>query len=277
MLSAVTVMNSSTVVSGSSTAGVSQPSGIHVFGTDILSAIIADAVHNRILRLLDDGTNHRNISVIETEWAPGHSLYRPVDVYADIKNGYNLYVCDIGSDNVILYTNMQSVNPSPLVVAGNAPTHLKRPTGTCADSHSNVIVASNLNNFIIIWPPNATNGAILCGASAWSMGLSRPCGMAFVEHNAWLYVADISNHRIQRYSMNDSGSCVGSTVASNNRIQRWEQGATKWVTIAGDPNGSSGIDAIKLNNPAALAINANETLMYITDMDNSRLQRFQLI
>ena len=74
VLSGITLMNSSAAVDGSSTAGLRQSVGIYVFGTDIVSVIIADKWNNRILRLLDDGTIYRNISVVATEWASGHSL-----------------------------------------------------------------------------------------------------------------------------------------------------------------------------------------------------------
>jgi sugar lactone lactonase YvrE len=63
----------------------------------------------------------------------------------------------------------------------------------------------------------------------------------------------------------------------NNRIQRWQQGATSGVTIAGNPYGHAGSNATMLSYPIGLAINANETQMYVTDATNSRIQRFQLI
>ena len=207
---------------------------------------------------------------------------------------------------------MQSINPPPLVVAGNDPNSVHIPFGAYVDRQYNVIIASTSGNCILFWPPNATNGTILAGlsgASGTSMGLSGPSGIAFDERNSCLYVADSNNHRIQRYSINTTWPCNGTTVAGgngwgfgshqlaypsdvwvsnktgaiyivdtgNNRVQRWEQGATTGVTIAGDPNRNSGTDATKLSNPAALALNTNETLMYVTDMDNSRLQRFSII
>ncbi len=64
---------------------------------------------------------------------------------------------------------------------------------------------------------------------------------------------------------------------NNNRIQRWSQGATTGVTIAGDPNGTSGTNATMLTTPCRLTANTNETLLYVSDTINFRMQRFQLI
>jgi DNA-binding beta-propeller fold protein YncE len=131
------------------------------------------------------------------------------------------------------------------------------------------------NNRIMFWSQNATNGTVIAGvkiASNTSMGLNGPLGIALDERNSWLYVADSNNNRIQRYSLNDTWPCNGTTVAGgnglgsgshqlnsssyirlsqktgamyivdqgNSRIQRWAQGATEGVTIAGDPSSNSG-------------------------------------
>ncbi|CAF3895899.1 unnamed protein product [Adineta steineri] len=188
------------------------------------------------------------------------------------------------------------------------------PYGIVVDSHKNVIVALMLHHRVMFWPPNALNGTIIVGhisasSGATSMDLDTPVGIALDEHNSWLYVADSNNHRIQRYNLNNTWPSNGTTVAGgngpgsrsnqlfyptyikisnktgalyivdngNNRIQRWNQGATEGVTIAGDINGNSGASDTTFNYPAGLAINHNETFMYVTDYNNNRVQRFQLI
>jgi hypothetical protein len=64
---------------------------------------------------------------------------------------------------------------------------------------------------------------------------------------------------------------------NNNRFQRWTKGAKTGVTIAGDPNSMPGTDATKFQGESAVAINANETPMYVTDTFNSRIEFFNLI
>jgi hypothetical protein len=289
-----------------------------VFGTDTDSVIVADTLNQRIIGLWNVGTVNENISVVATEWAPGNPLFSPYNVYVDVRDGYDLYVTNLGTNEVVLYADMQSVNPPPRIVAGSGHTggpglnHLNGPYGIYVDSDHNVIVVSYTDQRVMFWSPNATFGTVLAGLgniSNTSMGLDGPRGIGVDEHNAWLYVADTINNRIQRYSLNDPWPANGTTVAGgngagsgsnqlnypidvtvstktgaiyiadfyNHRIQRWQQGATEGVTIAGDPYGNLGSSATQLNYPAGLALNTNETQIYVADRSNNRIQRFQLI
>jgi DNA-binding beta-propeller fold protein YncE len=195
---------------------------------------------------------------------------------------------------------------------GPGLNHLNNPYGVYVDSDHNVIVVSFQDNRVMFWPPNATFGTIIAGLSTpsnASMGLNGPRGIAVDENNSWLYVADAGNNRIQRYSLTDPWPANGTTVAggngagsgshqlnyptdvkvskktgaiyiadfNNNRIQRWQQGATEGVTIAGDPYGNLGISATQLYHPIGLALNTNETRIYVCDQYNNRIQQFQLI
>lgn len=264
------------------------------------------------------GTVRQNISVVATEWAPGRNLSAPRDVYIDIRNRSNLYVSHSGRHTVLLYSDLQSVNPPPRIVAGTNNTNVTglqrvyNPNGVVVDGQYNVIVASWNDHIIIYWPPNATNGAIIAGlgvASNASTGLNTPNGIALDEQKGWLYVADAGNDRIQRFSLNDTWPCSGTTVAGgngagsgshqlsnpvdirlskktgamyiveagNHRIQRWEQGAAQGVTVVGSPTGFWGTTATRLRSPSGMALNVNETYMYVVDQDNNRVQRFRLI
>ena len=259
-------------------------------------------------------TIYQNISVIATEWAPGRSLNAPRNIYLDRRNKSNLYVSDIERDIVVLYTNVQSVNPLPRIVAGTNDSaavglyRLNIPYGVQIDSHNNVLVASSNDHRVVRWPPNATSGTVIAGLgtpSNASEGLNAPYGILFDEENSWLYVADSANHRIQRYSLNETWPRNGTTVAggngpgsgshqlsspvdiwiskktgamyivdkNNHRIQRWQQGATQCVMIAGSPSGIPGISPTRLRNPSVVALNINETYMYVVDRGNNRVQR----
>ncbi|CAF4299768.1 unnamed protein product, partial [Adineta steineri] len=304
VLSGTTIADDNTEISDSSTVGLYYPVGIGIFGTNSDSIVIADSGNNRILGLWDADTNYENISVVATEWAPGQSLFYPLDVYVNARNGCDIYVADSGDSQIVLYSNMQTINPLPSIVAGNSDgeiglASLNIPFGVVVDSNKNVIVASIDDNRILFWPPNALNGTIIVGhisaiSGNTAMDLDTPQGIALDEHNSWLYVADSNNHRIQRFILTDTWPCNGTTVAGgngpgsrsnqlsnpsyikisnktgalyiadygNNRIQRWNQGATEGVTIAGDINGNSGSSDTMFNGPGGLAINHNETFMY---------------
>ena len=49
------------------------------------------------------------------------------------------------------------------------------------------------------------------------------------------------------------------------------------VTIAKNPSEISGSNATKLNSVGAVVINADQTRMYVSDVDNRQVQRFDLI
>jgi sugar lactone lactonase YvrE len=129
------------------------------------------------------------------------------------------------------------------------------------------------------------------------------------ENNSYIYVCDTNNHRIQRFSLFGGSPNNGTTVAggngqgtasnqlyapfsfyitkktktiyiadtSNNRIQRWYEGGQDGVTIAGDPNGVAGSNASMFINTYGIAVNDDETYLYVADRGNSRIQRVDLV
>ncbi|CAF1595624.1 unnamed protein product, partial [Adineta steineri] len=226
VLSGTTIVNDTTVIRNSSTVGVNSPTGIDILGTNSDSIIIVDMGNNRIVGLWDADTHYKNISVVATEYAPGQSLSMPLDVYVNARNECDIYVTNYGTSQVVLYSNMQTINPLPSIVAGDGASGpgldgLYFPYGVVVDSNKNVIVAPMMQHRVMFWPPNALNGTIIVGHisainGATSMDLDAPLGIALDEHNSWLYVADSNNHRIQRYNLNDTWPCNGTTVAGGN-------------------------------------------------------------
>ncbi|CAF1492804.1 unnamed protein product [Adineta steineri] len=59
----------------------------------------------------------------------------------------------------------------------------------------------------------------------------------------------------------------------NNRVQKWIQGATTGVTVAGDSTGTQGSTSTLLKTPIDLTFDENG-FMYVVDNGNNRLQRF---
>jgi sugar lactone lactonase YvrE len=60
---------------------------------------------------------------------------------------------------------------------------------------------------------------------------------------------------------------------NNNRIQKWVQGATSGVTVAGDSTGAHGSTSILFDKPIDLTFD-NSGYMYVVDYNNNRVQRF---
>ena len=137
----------------------------------------------------------------------------------------NLYVSDYSYNSVIKITNMQVISPSPSVVAGLGGTsgsgtnRLGIPGGIAVDSKGNLYIADALNSRIVCWPPNSTNGSVIAGTGTFgsdSFSLMLPFGVFLDENNSYIYVADTSNHRIQRFSLSGGSPNNGTTVAGGN-------------------------------------------------------------
>jgi DNA-binding beta-propeller fold protein YncE len=101
-----------------------------------------------------------------------------------------------------------------------------------------------------------TNGTTIAGGNGIGSGsdqLNQPYGVCVSSKTGDIYIADNQNHR----------------------IQRWSPGAITGVTIIGI-TGVNGISATMLYSPSSVALSKNETYLYVSDMDNHRVQRFNL-
>ena len=283
------------------------------------SLLVVDGAKNQVVQFSDRDPAVINASIFIRSWSGTNQLTTPYNLFLDkTRSPYDLYVSDSGSHRVLLFSAMQARNPTPRIVAGigasgSSLNQLNTPCGIALDRQKNLIIADYLNHRVVRYSPNATSGTVLIGTGSQgsdSVSLRNPSGLFFDEINALLYVADVFNHRIQRYSLNVSSFPLnGTTVAgghgqgsamdqlnqpydlwisnktgaiyiadsNNHRIQRWQRGASTGVTIAGDPLGLSGSNATLLKFPYRIAINADETFLYVSDGLNSRIQRFQLI
>ncbi|CAF4325571.1 unnamed protein product, partial [Adineta steineri] len=133
-----------------------------------------------------------------------------------------------------------------------------------------------------------------------------PTSIYVDEVNSYLYVSDTNNHRIQRYHVgvsingttvaggNGQGSgsnqlntpfslCVSTinsyiyiTDSGNNRVQRWSFGASYGVTIVG--NGALvRNDSTLVQGTMDLRLSINESNLFVSEMMENRIWRFQLI
>ena len=319
MLAGRTLLNSSTVIADSSSNGLGFPQGILANSPLNGSLLVVDGAKNQVVQFSDRDPAAVNVSVLIRYWSGTNQLTTPYNIFLDkTRSPADLYVSDSGSHRVLLFSAMQVLSPTPRIVAGTGTAgsglnELNTPCGIVLDQQRNLIIADYLNHRVVRYSSNATSGTVIIGTGSQgsdSVSLRNPAGLFFDEINALLYVADVFNHRIQRYSLNDTSFPLnGTTVAgghgqgsgmdqfnqpydlwisnktgaiyiadsNNHRIQRWQRGASAGVTVAGDPLGLSGSNETLLRNPYRLAINADETFLYVSDGLNSRIQRFQLI
>lgn len=119
-------------------------------------------------------------------------------------------------------------------------------------------------------------------------------------------MSDYGNHRVQRFFTN--GSFTGVTVAGGNgsgtgsnqlsrppeivlskidaslyitdrlnrRVQKWFLKASSGITVAGSTTGLSGQTAFLMSEVYGIALNSDESFLYVTDTNNQRIQRFVL-
>jgi sugar lactone lactonase YvrE len=236
-------------------------------------------------------------------------FYAPTAIFVDESS--DMYVDDDYNCRVMLWRNNSS---SGVIVAGtgscsNTADSFYYSAGLAVDSHKTIYVSDQNNDRVMKWEQNATSGTLIAGTSVAGNGsqeLYRPYGLYLDELNSYLYIADAYNHRIQRYYLgattdittvaggNGAGSgdnqldtpydvCVSKKTGAiyiadtnNHRIQRWSPGATSGVTIVGIA-GTSGTASTLLNTPVVVALSPNETFLYVSDLLNNRVQRFELI
>ncbi|CAF4344194.1 unnamed protein product, partial [Adineta steineri] len=106
------------------------------------------------------------------------------------------------------------------------------------------------------WSRNGTYEIVVAGtgtSGSDNQSLSSPMQTDLDANGTYIYIADWFNHR----------------------IQRWLVGANEGNTIVGI-SGSAGAGLNQLNQPAGVALDPNETYIYVADQAKHRVQRFIL-
>ncbi|CAF4842461.1 unnamed protein product, partial [Rotaria socialis] len=88
--------------------------------------------------------------------------------------------------------------------AGNALTQLYYPRGIFVDTLGTLYVADTGNHRVMRWTQgDKKQGTVVVGGNGEGEGANQfnvPVGLSFDRHGN-LYVADVSNHRVQRFSI----------------------------------------------------------------------------
>ena len=307
MLSGVTVAGYGNGTPGNAFDALRNPWGLVVDVND--SFYVADSSNARVMKISRESLVG---SVVAGTGVWGSSVFRlntPSGLAVDANS--NIYVNDNFNYRVMLWRKNFS---SGIVLVGNGVLGSSANTfgqsiGLVVDSQGNIYVSDKTNHRVMKWAPNATLGILVAGVSGVfgtdNQHLYNPYGLYLDEPNSYLYIADFSNHRIQRYRLditangttvaggngmgtgteqlnNPYGVCVSKKTGDiyiadnqNHRVQRWSPGATAGVTLVGVA-GVNGTNATMLNSPASVALNENETYLYVSDLNNHRVQRFKL-
>jgi sugar lactone lactonase YvrE len=274
------------------------------------SLYVSDYSNNRVIKLQAGSLVGVIAAGTGTSGTSYNQLHGPTGLYVD--TSLNIYVVDSQNYRVMLWYRNSStgIKVAGTGTSGNTLNSFGTgASGLFVDSKGNIFLSDSSNQRIMKWAANATNAIIVAGTGVTGSGseqLNVPYGLDVDELNSYLYVADYNNHRIQRYHLDVStngttvaggyGAGAGSnqlhfpystrvskmtgaiyiTDSGNDRIQRWNSGATSGVTIAGNGALSSNYST-SLSGAMDLTLDINETYLFVSEMSYNRIWRFQLI
>ena len=189
---------------GSALNQLNSPRGLALdSSTDTL--YIADMTNHRIVRYLSGAAVGTRVAGGLTAGTSNTLLHTPVGLHLDVATN-SLYIVNNAANNIVRWVigasawTLVAGNPSGL--PGTTPTSLSGPMNLILDYVGNVYVADASNYRIQFFLANQTNATTIAGVT------SRFGNMANLLYNPYavaldtdmnLYVADVTNHRIQRF------------------------------------------------------------------------------
>ena len=166
---------------------------------------IADSGNNRIMRYLVGASSGTVVAGNNGPGTGNTQLSYPRGVYYCILTN-SLIIANSNAHNLVRWVSGASswvtVAGSSTGVSGNTPLLFNAPRIIAFDLMGNMYVADENNQRIQLFLPGQLNGTTIAGITGTSGSTSRlfngPCALA-IDNHLNLYVADISNHRIQKF------------------------------------------------------------------------------
>lgn len=166
---------------------------------------IADTTNHRVVCYLSGASTG---TVVAGGTGPGSSntkLYSPVGLYLDIVTN-SLYITNYDAYNIVRWVIGDStwtlVAGNPNRIPGTTSIALYGPTYLIFDPDNNMYVADAINHRIQFFLAGQTNATTIAGVASLFGSTSQllyiPYGIAF-DSDFNLYVADTTNHRIQKF------------------------------------------------------------------------------
>ena len=249
---ATTVAGSAATTSGSGASSLTTNQGIQMVDNNTL--YIADRLNHRVV-VIQPGSNTA-VAILGTGSAAAgaHQFNQPTDVFV---TNTSVYVLDQYNYRVQMWPRNGSNGTTVAGITGSASASLTTfglSYGIFLDNYGYLYVSDSPNHRILRFPPGSLSGTsavVVAGIGTAGAGASQLNGpyRIFVGDDQSLYIADTSNHR----------------------IQKWAYGACSGVTVAG--TGTSGTADSQLSSPTSVIIDANQ-YMYVADQSNNRIQRW---
>jgi DNA-binding beta-propeller fold protein YncE len=213
-------------------------------------------IQKKIKRLyVSDSWNHRvQVFPLDRSTTTGLTVVSQKDTY------YKIYVDDDNDEFPTIYVASNTDNRVKKWTKGatngiHIGDRCLGCTGVWLDKDKNVYM-SDSEHCILKWSRLTNITTIVAGelgvGDASADHLNQPEGIVVDQTTGALYIADLLNHR----------------------IQKWPKGALEGVTVAGSSDGNSGSDSSLLNRPYGLKVDEETKIVYVVDLMNSRIQRW---
>jgi len=215
-------------------------------------------IHEKLKRLYVCDTMNNRIQVFPLD----RSTMTGLTIVSQLKIYYKIYVDDDNDDFPTIYLAVYDGNRVEKWMKGvtdgiQIGTYCLGCTGVWVDNDKNVYMSEHDRHCILKWSPVTNTTTVMAGESGIKDSradhLNEPQGIVIGKTSGAVYVADLLNHR----------------------IQKWPKNALEGVTVAGSSEGYPGSDNSSLNRPFGLRVDEETNIVYIADLMNNRIQRWK--
>jgi hypothetical protein len=191
---------------GNSSSSLNTPWGITINADN--SILIADAFNGRVLLVRQNSSD--NVTIFSGGQLPAKAIY-------DTNIPPNLYILDGKASHMTVWRSNSTAGVPWFGSQGSNLNQLNHPASFYLSSNKSFYIADQQNHRILLLLWNASSGIVIAGVTGVigtdNFHLNLPADIFVDEELGQVYVADLNNHRIVRYTF---GSLNGTVVAGGN-------------------------------------------------------------
>lgn len=208
--------------------------------------LVADSGNDRVQKFSREG---QFISKFGTAGSGNGQFSSPEGIVADLAG--NIWVADSGNGRIQKFSE-EGEFLAVVGSKGSGDGQLEQPIGLDVDPNGNLWVADLQNDRVSVFQPDGAFAAQVGGFGSGPGQFNRPSGVE-VDSRGNVWVADQANQRVQRFDL--EGNFVGQFGTPGSGEGQFSfPTATAPAGIAADKSGA----------------------IWVTDVDNHRIQRWQL-